>query len=178
MFAAIEWRRFEAVCEALFAQAGFTTKSQSHGADGGVDIWLFSKNADGPATIVQCKHWNNKAVGVRDLRRFFGMMASHKLSRGTYVTTSTFTEEALLFAKANGINTMDGSRLLKQIVTRTDELQRHLLEWHTKGSIRGQHVQAAELSSLHAMFKFAHFGVAPTSRGAKRRYGEACADDL
>ncbi|WP_269632134.1 restriction endonuclease [Pelomonas sp. BJYL3] len=36
----IEWRRFEAVVEALFKQVGFETKSQSHGADGGIDIWL------------------------------------------------------------------------------------------------------------------------------------------
>ncbi len=41
VFAAIEWRRFEAVCEKLFTQAGFETKSQSHGADGGVDISKF-----------------------------------------------------------------------------------------------------------------------------------------
>lgn len=34
VFAAIEWRRFEAVCEKLFGQAGFETKSQSHGANG------------------------------------------------------------------------------------------------------------------------------------------------
>ena len=32
VFAAIEWRRFEAVCEALFAQAGFSARAQSHGA--------------------------------------------------------------------------------------------------------------------------------------------------
>ena len=56
VFGAIEWRRFEAVCEVLFAQAGFTTESQSHGADGGVDIWLYSKHATGPAAIIQCKH--------------------------------------------------------------------------------------------------------------------------
>jgi restriction system protein len=42
VFGAIEWRRFETVCEALFAQAGFRTESQSHGADGGGDIWLYS----------------------------------------------------------------------------------------------------------------------------------------
>ena len=56
VFGAIEWRRFEAVCKVLFAQAGFTTESQSHGADGGVDIWLYSKHATGPAAIIQCKH--------------------------------------------------------------------------------------------------------------------------
>lgn len=72
VFEAIEWRRFEAVCEALFAQAGFRTESQSHGADGGVDIWLYSKHATGPAAIVQCKHWKNQAVGVKKLREFFG----------------------------------------------------------------------------------------------------------
>ena len=40
VFADIEWRRFEAVCERLFAQSGFKTKLQSHGADGGVDVWM------------------------------------------------------------------------------------------------------------------------------------------
>ena len=128
VFETIEWRRFEAVCEALFAQAGFRTESQSHGADGGVDIWLYSKHATGPAAIVQCKHWRNRAVGVKELREFFGVMASHKLARGTYATTSTFTQDALTFAKANGINTMDGPRLLKQIATRTPEQQKQLLD--------------------------------------------------
>lgn len=42
VFEGIEWRRFEALCEALFGQAGVRTESQSHGADGGVDIWLYS----------------------------------------------------------------------------------------------------------------------------------------
>ena len=128
VFKAIEWRRFEAVCEALFAQAGFRTESQSHGADGGVDIWLYSKHATGPAAIVQCKHWKNQAVGVKELREFFGVMASHKLARGTYAITSTFTQDAQTFAKANGINTMDGQRLLKQIETRTPEQQKQLLD--------------------------------------------------
>ena len=128
VFGAIEWRRFEAVCEALFAQAGFRTESQSHGADGGVDIWLYSKHATGPAAIVQCKHWKNQAVGVKELREFFGVMASHKLTRGTYATTTTFTQDAQTFAKANGINTMDGPRLLKQIEARTPEQQKQLLD--------------------------------------------------
>lgn len=128
VFEAIEWRRFEAVCETLFAQAGFRTESQSHGADGGVDIWLYSKHATGPAAIVQCKHWKNQTVGVKELREFFGVMASHKLARGTYATTSTLTQDAQAFAKANGINTMDGPRLLKQIATRTLEQQKQLLD--------------------------------------------------
>ena len=128
VFSAIEWRRFEAVCETLFGQAGFETKSQSHGADGGVDIWLHSRNAEGPVAVVQCKHWQGKAVGVKELREFFGVMASHKLTRGTYATTSSYTADATAFAKANGINALDGRGLLALIAKRSPEQQQALLE--------------------------------------------------
>src|SRR5690606_14054869 len=97
VFSAIEWRRFEAVCESLFAQAGFEARTQSHGPDGGVDVWLHSKNAQGPVSVVQCKHWQSKPVGVKEVREFFGVMASHQMKRGTYATTSTFTSDATAF---------------------------------------------------------------------------------
>ncbi|MDO8773149.1 MAG: restriction endonuclease [Burkholderiaceae bacterium] len=127
VFAAIEWRRFEAVCEALFAQAGFETRSQSHGADGGVDIWLHSANAQGPVSIVQCKHWQGKQVGVKELREFYGVMASHRLQRGTYATTASYSADAIKFAQDNGINAMDGAKLLALIASRTPEQQQALM---------------------------------------------------
>ena len=126
VLSAIEWRRFEALCEALYAQAGFTTRSQSHGADGGIDIWLHSKHSDLPR-IVQCKHWQSKVVGVKEMREFFGVMASHQLKGGTYVTSSTFSAEAIAFAKNNGIHAQDGPALLKLIGQRTPEQQATLL---------------------------------------------------
>jgi restriction system protein len=126
VLAAIEWRRFEALCEALYAQAGFTTRSQSHGADGGIDIWLHSRHSDIPR-IVQCKHWQSKVVGVKEMREFFGVMASHQLKSGTYVTSSTFSADAAAFAKANGIHAQDGAALLKVIGQRTPEQQAALL---------------------------------------------------
>lgn len=128
VFAAIEWRRFEAVVEALFAQAGFETRSQSHGADGGVDIWLYSKNAEGPVSVVQCKHWQGKAVTVKEMREFLGVMVSKGVKRGTYATTSRYTADALEFAKAHGINAQDGNGLLKLIAQRTPEQQTQLLD--------------------------------------------------
>lgn len=127
VFDDIEWRRFEALCEALFAQAGFEAKSQSHGADGGVDIWLYSRHAQGPAAVVQCKHWRGRPVGVKAVREFFGVMASHGLKRGTFATSSTFTADALQFAKANGINALNGQGLLALIAKRTPEQQQDLL---------------------------------------------------
>ena len=128
VFADIEWRRFEAVCERLFAQSGFKTKSQSHGADGGVDVWMYSAHAEGPVSIAQCKHFRSKEVDVKLIREFFGVMSSHKLQRGTFVTTSTFTADAQKFANENGINALDGDKLLKLIATRTPEQQQELLD--------------------------------------------------
>ena len=128
VFADIEWRRFEAVCERLFAQSGFKTKSQSHGADGGVDVWMYSAHAEGPVSIAQCKHWRGEVVTVKEIREFFGVMASHKLQRGTCVTTSTFTADAQKFANENGINALDGDKLLKLIASRTAEQQKGLLD--------------------------------------------------
>jgi len=79
VFDQIEWRRFEAVCEALFAQSGMRAESQSHGADGGVDIWLCSAHSDKPL-IVQCKHWKKRVVGVKEVREFYGVRKSNDLT--------------------------------------------------------------------------------------------------
>ena len=127
VFEDIEWRRFETLCGQLFAQAGFEPRMQSHGADGGVDIWLHSRHAEGPAAVVQCKHWHGRPVGVKEMREFFGVMASRKVARGTYATTSTFTDDAVRFARENGIHLLDGQGLLDLIAKRTPEQQAELL---------------------------------------------------
>lgn len=123
----IEWKRFEAVCEALMGQAGFQTQSQSRGADGGVDIWLHSRHAQGPVALVECRHWLRKPVGVRELREFHELMASHQLQRGTYITSGRYTREALEFAHAKRINLLDGPSLLALISRRRPEQQQALL---------------------------------------------------
>ena len=51
----------------------------------------------------------------------------HQLHNGSYVTSSTFTAEAAAFAKANGIQMLDGAALLKLIGQRTPEQQAALL---------------------------------------------------
>ena len=130
VFELIEWRRFEAVVEALFAQAGFETRSQTHGADGGVDIWLYSINhadGDAPVSIVQCKQWMRHKVGVKEVRELRGVMAQHAIVRGQFVTTSDFTADAREFAEGNGIGLHDVDGLLRLIATRHPKQQEALL---------------------------------------------------
>lgn len=128
VFEVIEWRRFEAVIEELFAKAGFETRSQSHGADGGVDVWLHARSdAQKPVSIVQCKHWVGKRVGVDKVRELKGVMASHGMTRGHFATTSTFTSDAIKFAGQNGIHLLDIEGILRLIDKRPQEDQAALL---------------------------------------------------
>ncbi len=130
----IEWRRFEALVEALFAQAGFQTKSQSHGPDEGIDIWLYSRSNPGaPVSVVQCKHWQGKRVGVDKVRELRGVMAAKEISRGQFATTSTFTDDAITFAKENGVNLLDVKALLALIAKRSQEQQQALLALALEG---------------------------------------------
>lgn len=131
MFDHIEWRRFEALCEALYAQAGVRTKSQSHGADGGIDIWLYLQNASKPM-IVQCKHWSRK-VKVDDVRAFYGVLKSHDLDRGIFATSATFTADASAFAGGQGISAQDREGLLRLIASRTTDQQAMLLDTAYEG---------------------------------------------
>jgi restriction system protein len=49
------------------------------------------------------------------------------VSRGQFATTSTFTEDAIAFARDNGISLLDLQGLLALIATRTDDQQDALL---------------------------------------------------
>lgn len=130
----IEWRRFESLIEALFAQAGFETRSQSHGPDEGVDVWLYSRSdPGGPVSVVQCKHWHGKRVGVDKVRELRGVMAAKGVRRGQFATTSSFTEDAVSFAKANGVNLLDANALLGLIASRSQQQQQDLLAVATEG---------------------------------------------
>ena len=134
VFHVIEWRRFEALVEALFQQAGMETRSRSHGADGGVDIWLYSTQQPGtPVGLVQCKHGWSRPVGVDKIRELRGVMAAKQVGRGVFATTSTFTADAVQFGRDNGIDLLDVDRLLALIAKRTPHEQRALLDVALEG---------------------------------------------
>lgn len=120
-------RRFEAMCEQLFAQGGFQSRTETLGGEAGVVLSLQSRNAPGLAGLVQCRH-ARRAVGIQDLNEFFGLMAERKVKRGVFVTNATFTAEAQQFAREHGINAMDRDRLLQLIAKRTPTQRQQLLD--------------------------------------------------
>lgn len=127
VFATIDAQRFAAVCETWFAWAGFETRNETRRTQEGVDIWLHAARRPGPVAIVRCKHHYDTPVGLQELREFQGVIAVFKDAHGTFTTTSTYTPEALQFARENGIDVVDGRGLLRRILTRTQHSQQALL---------------------------------------------------
>jgi len=131
---ALEWRRFEAVCEEIFKQDGYVTRSQSHDSDSGADIWLHSRlDLQQPVRIVQCRNWSSEPVGVAAVREFLGAMVDIGLRSGALLSCGAFTPEAEAFARRNGITLVNGPELLALIRKRPDSLQRELLNLATQG---------------------------------------------
>jgi restriction system protein len=132
LLAALEWKRFEEVCAGLFERLGFATKLATCGADGGIDIHLYWPPSNQPVAIVQCKAWTKK-VGVKLIRDLRGVMTSERAAKGIFVTTSTFSDDAIAFAKGNKIVVMDGAEVLKAILKLPEEKRTSLLQLATAG---------------------------------------------
>ncbi|MCC6780873.1 MAG: restriction endonuclease, partial [Hyphomicrobiales bacterium] len=127
VLAHIDARRFAAVCETWFSWAGFDTRRESHRTRDGVDIWLHAPRLAGPVAIVRCRLARDRQVGLQELREFQGVVARCKDAHGTFTTTSTYTPEAIAFARDHGIEVVDGQGLLRRILTRTQRSQQALL---------------------------------------------------
>jgi restriction system protein len=60
---------------------------------------------------VQAKRWQS-SVGRPELQAFYGALAGQKAKKGVFITTSSYSTQALQFAKSvEGIVLIDGSRL-------------------------------------------------------------------
>ena len=130
----IEWRRFEAVCEALLQHDGYLTRSQAYGTDGGIDIWLYrdAERRD-PVGIVQCKCWTSRLVGEVPLRELLGLKVAHGVQLALFFTSSRFHDAAERFGAANQLLLVDGAALLDRIRAFPAEVQQRLLAVATEG---------------------------------------------
>lgn len=66
--------------------------------------------------VIQCKRYTGKKVTSPELQMFIGMMLTeYKATKGIYVTTSSFTQDAVELARRHGIELWDGDRLAEII---------------------------------------------------------------
>ena len=87
--------------------------------DGGIDGIIKEDKLGLDAIYVQAKRWNDKTVGRPDVQQFAGALAGNKATKGIFITTSTFTKEAVEFAKSvsnSKIVLIDGDELAELMI--------------------------------------------------------------
>jgi restriction system protein len=123
----MDWKRFEFLAAAYYERIGFRTEPIRWGADEGVDVKLFRGDLSEPVSVVQCKAWNGRPVGVSEVRELLGVMTDSEVKTGVFLTTSTFTDAAVKFAEGNKIALVDGAQFLERVLALPPEAQSELL---------------------------------------------------
>jgi restriction system protein len=106
---ALSWQNFERLVGEAYRRQGYVVEEVGGSApDGGIDLVL---HRQGSKVIVQCKRWKTVQVGVSSIREFYGVAVAENAERGIFVTTGTFTQDALDFADGKPLELVDGRRL-------------------------------------------------------------------
>lgn len=111
----LEWKRFEDVCQQYYERKGIRSETTDLGPDGGIDIRLYQDDSGRPTSIVQCKAWGERYVGVKPIRELLGVMTHEKISKAFFMTSGSYSDEAKAVAQANRITLIDGNMLLMMI---------------------------------------------------------------
>ncbi len=130
----VEWKRFEDLCCEFYREMNIRAETTRLGADGGIDIRLFQNEA-APAqvtAIVQCKALS-KPVGVTTVRELRGVMAHEQVEKAFFMAPRGFTEDARVFARANGIILLDGKLFLAMLQRLPEASAKRLLDFATAG---------------------------------------------
>ncbi len=107
---------FESIVLDLLHRMGYGTRRQDlqrvgGSGDGGIDGIISLDRLGLEKVYVQAKRWQGSA-GRPELQAFYGALAGQKARKGGFITTSSFTGQALEFARSvEGIVLVDGQRL-------------------------------------------------------------------
>lgn len=131
---AIEWKRFEELCEGFWKAKGYPARLTGPGADGGVDV-VISERADPSKAfaVIQCKAWGSKQVGVETVRALWGAKDHFSAKLAIFYGLSGFSEGAQKFAAEKYLKLVSGEDLLVQIKSLDAEQQKELLAYVTRG---------------------------------------------
>ena len=110
---ALSWQDFERLVGEAYRRQGYVVEEVGGSEpDGGIDLLLHRQSRK---TVVQCKRWKSAQVGVSLIREFYGVTVAEGAERGIFVTTGTYTADALAFARGKPLELVDGEALTKLV---------------------------------------------------------------
>lgn len=109
----MDWKEFEMLAGEAFRRQGYdVTENGLGGADGGIDLIL---RKAGKTTLVQCKHWRNQRVTVKEAREMFGVLTHERADAVKIVALGDYTPDARRFVQGKPIELVDGSELIATV---------------------------------------------------------------
>lgn len=86
--------------------------------DGGIDGVIREDKLGLDKIYIQAKRWKDKSVGSQDIDQFAGALSKKKASKGIFITTSTFTKDALNSVReyTSRIILIDGRQLAQYMI--------------------------------------------------------------
>lgn len=129
----IEWKRFEDLCQKFYETKGIRCETTPLGPDGGIDIRIYQDESGKATSIVQCKAWGARYVGVQPIRELLGVMTHEKIEKAFFMTSGRFSDDAKDVAKSNRITLIDGQMLLMMLQRLPTAGKNELLNFATEG---------------------------------------------
>jgi len=109
-FLHLEPDEFELMVARIFKSMGHTVSLTGGQSDHGVDLIVHTKK--GEKWIVQCKNWKG-SVGEPQIRDLFGVLHHSGADRAALITSGSFTNQAVEWAKGKPLDLIAGKRLLQ-----------------------------------------------------------------
>ena len=115
---------FERLVVTLLVRMGYggsltdAGKAVGRSGDGGIDGVIKEDRLGLGRVYIQAKRWDDRPVGSPQIDQFAGALQKHKAMKGVFLTTSTFTGEALrsVAEYAARIVLIDGSQLAELMI--------------------------------------------------------------
>lgn len=124
---ALEWKRFDLVLTKYYELLAIDAITLRCRSDGGTDMLLTKPGGEYALAVIQCKAWTTRSISVDKVQGLLALMGETRSDRGMFVTTGTYTQEALDFAVGHGLHLLDGFDMLGKILALSPAQQNVLL---------------------------------------------------
>jgi restriction system protein len=130
----LEWKRFQALCAAVWSAEGYRAVETGDGSDDGVDVRLYAAgDADKPALIIQCKPQCSRPVSVSSVRELFTHIHQVGAREGILVASAGFAADTMIYSGGKPITLVDGEMLFKKLQLLAPQEQAKLLKEIARG---------------------------------------------
>ena len=107
----LSWQQFKELVAEAYRESGYLIlENSTFTADPCVDL-VMRKGAN--LYLVQCRYWQNRKLGIREVKNIFALMHAKQASGVFLLTTGIFTTEARHYVAGRPVNLVDGIELVE-----------------------------------------------------------------